>query len=92
MNSHEVLVVDSIDSSRPVTLKVPLKVSDVLPYGPLSTVARTSAQAVSEVEKMNKKRLMSSDDMSDLAEATGFSDDLILDTPIDLLQRDSRTS
>ena len=91
MNSHEVLVVDSIDSSRPIILKVPLKASDVLPYVPLSIVARINQQAVSEVGKMNKKKLMSKDDMNDLVEATGFSDDLILDTPIELLQRDSRT-
>jgi len=90
-NSHEVLVLDSIDTGRPIVVKVTLKRTDVLPYVPLSIVARINAQAVKEVKKINSKRMMSDGELAELSEATGFSNDLILDTPIDLLHRDSRT-
>ena len=67
-----------------------VKASEVMPFVPLSVVARLNNQARKE---MLSKKLDIFDTVviDELRELTGYEDDLPLDTPIDLLSRDSRT-
>jgi hypothetical protein len=91
-NSHELLVLDSIEKPSHVVIKAAVKSTAVLPYTPLSIVARINAQSVKEKSKLGKSRTWTQVEEAEFREATGFSDDLILDTPPDLLHRDSRTT
>ena len=88
--SHKLLVIDSIES-RLATLDRKLKHTDVLPSTSLSTVARVNNQARKEINQL-KKRGISTVEFEDFMELTGYREDLLVDTPLDLLKRDSRTS
>ena len=90
-NMHEVIPLDSIDKQRVEVVKVVVRQKHVLPFTPLAIVARINAQAVAEVAAMSKKKSLSDSELGELEDATGYSSDLILDTPPDLLLRDRRT-
>lgn len=85
-NKHKLLALDSIEG-RHTYIDRTLKMADVLPITSLSIVARINVQAKKEKGKL----VMSSDVEEDFNMHTGYKEDLLIDTPIDLLRRDSRT-
>ena len=88
--SHRLLILDSIEGRKSYINRVVRK-SDVMPFTSLSIVARINNQAVKEI---NMKEFLSSnaEENSELRELTGYREDLKIDTEIDLLRRDSRTT
>jgi hypothetical protein len=84
--SHKLLVVDSIEG-RKEFISRNVKTSEVMPYTPLSVVARINNQAKKEISVKG----VNSEDMDDLIKHTGYNDSLQFDTPNDLLSRDRRT-
>ena len=86
--SHRLLVVDSIDRKKSFISR-DVKSSEVLPFTSLSIVARINCQAKKEM--MGQKSVLSLEEENDLVDLTGFNEDLVVDTPGDILIRDSRT-
>ena len=87
--SHRLLVLDSLEGQLKFISRE-VKASEVMPFVPLSIVARLNNQARREI--LSKKLdIFDSVVIDELRELTGYKDDLPLDTPIDLLSRDLRT-
>jgi hypothetical protein len=87
--SHRLLVLDSLEGQLKFISRE-VKASEVMPFVPLSIVARLNNQARREILS-NKLDIFDSVVIDELRELTGYKDDLPLDTPIDLLSRDLRT-
>jgi len=86
--SHRLLVIDSIEGKK-IFISRDVKSSDVLPFTSLSIVARINCQAKKEI--MDRKSIMTLEEETDLCDLTGFDDGLVVETPGDILTRDSRT-
>ena len=87
--SHRLLILDSLEGQLKFISR-DVKASEVMPFVPLSVVARLNNQARKEM--LSKKLdIFDTAVIDELRELTGYEDDLPLDTPIDLLSRDSRT-
>ena len=88
--SHKLLVLDSIDGPRVVTIFRDVKTTEVLPYTPISIISRINRVAKTQMSNKSINSLPSTD-IEELRELTGFRDESIVDVPIDLLRRDSST-
>ena len=86
--SHKLLLIDSLEGKK-VYISRDVKPSDVLPFTSLSIVARINCQAKKEL--IDRKPGLSQEEESDLVDLTGFNDELVVETPGDILTRDSRT-
>ena len=86
--SHRILQIDSIEGKKTLLTRN-IKSSQVQPFISLSIVARINNQAKREM--MMKRMILTEEEEKEIINLTGFSEELLLDTPNDILQRDSRT-